>query len=268
MGVRMTLPTLELHEFDLVNKEERLIGCSLTGWQDAVELANLSEQDQINLLRRLRDVAREEADRYANELGINSPLLATTIKPSGTLSLLPTVSSGIHRNHSEYYIRRIRVNADDPLAHTVRELGYKWHPEVGQDMENLRTIVVEFPVKGVANNVKSNVSAVQQLKDYLMFMDHYVEHNTSITIHVREHEWDEVEQFVWDNWDKIVAVSFIPYDDSFYQLLPYEECTKEEYLALKRITPKFDPEVLAKYDQGEEFGIDDSECASGVCPIK
>jgi ribonucleoside-diphosphate reductase alpha chain/ribonucleoside-triphosphate reductase len=199
----------------------------------------------------------------------NSPLLVTTIKPEGTLSQLPTVSSGVHYSHSPYYIRRIRVNSDDPVVKVCEELGYPIKPEVGQDIETCKTKVVEFPVKAPEGITKYDVSAITQLENYKMFMEHYVDHNCSITVHVRSHEWELVEQWVWDNWDNIVAVSFLSLDDSFYDLLPYEDITQEEYELRKSKMPPFLPRLISKYELGLELEVaDDPSCASGACPIR
>lgn len=104
-----------------------------------------------------------------------------------------------------------------------------------------------------------------------MFQENWTQHNTSITIHVREHEWEEVESWVYENWDKVVSISFIPYTDSFYQLMPYEEITEEEYNeAIKRIKP-FDQSLLSKYEfrelDDDDLGIDDS-CSTGGCAVR
>ena len=117
------------------------------------------------------------------------------------------------------------------------------------------TKVVEFPVKAPAGIVKADVTAIQQLENYLMFMKHYVDHNCSITVHVRDNEWEEVEDWVWDHWDDIVALSFLSYDNSFYELLPYEEISQEEYEKRKAAMRPFNPSILTKYEY-EETDLD------------
>ena len=117
--------------------------------------------------------------------------------------------------------------------------------------------------------MKADVSAIEQLENYKMFMTHYVDHNCSITVHVRDNEWEEVEEWVWDNWDDIVALSFLSYDDNFYELLPYEEITVEEYEKRKKEMKPFNPSLLSKYEQEEsELDIGESECVNGVCPVR
>ncbi len=268
-GLRMTCRELEMHRWNLVQQRDRLLGCSLTGWQDMVNAVGLDREGQIALLEKLRAAAHEAAERMAVSLNLNAPLLVTTVKPEGTLSLLPTVSSGIHYSHSPYYIRRVRISASDPLCRVCEELGYPVYPEVGQDAETCRTKVVEFPVKAPAGRVKADVSAIEQLENYKMFMAHYVDHNCSITVHVRDSEWDAVEEWVWNNWDDVVALSFLSYDESFYDLMPYEAIDEAEYLRRKAAMRPFNPSLLSKYEQSEtQLDVGDAECASGVCPVR
>ena len=262
-GYRMTCVDLELHEWDLVQKEDRLLGCSLTGWQDMVNATNMSLQEQKETLIKLKDVAIEESKKYSSQLNMKEPLLVTTVKPEGTLSLLPGVSSGVHYSHSPFYIRRIRINSDDPLVKVCEELSYPVFDD------GINTKVIEFPVKSPKGKTKYDVSAIEQLEIYKMFQECYVQHNTSITIHVRENEWDGVEQWLWDNWDDVIGVSFLSLSDSFYHLMPYEAITEEEYnKRVKEMNP-FIPSLLSKYEKEEvELDIGNDGCSSGSCPVR
>ena len=268
-GYRMTCRKLELHRWNLVQQRDRLIGCSLTGWQDMVNATNMSREDQARLLDEMRAAAHQAARKIAERLGSKEPLLATTLKPEGTLSLLPTVSSGVHYSHAPYYIRRVRISASDPLCRVCEELGYPVLPEVGQDPDDPTTKVIEFPVKAPGGRVKADVSAIEQLENYKLFMTHYVDHNCSTTVHVRDNEWEEVEQWVWDNWDDVVALSFLSFDDSFYELLPYETIDEAEYERRKAAMRPFSPSLLSRYEQDEsELDLGLSDCANGACPIR
>lgn len=268
-GYRMACINFELYKWNKVNKEDMLIGCGLTGWQDMINATNISEEEEIEILKKLRQIAHNSANELADKLGRNKPKLYTTVKPSGTLSQLPTVSSGVHFSHSPYYIRRVRINANDPLVQVVKELEYPIYPEVGQTWENCDTVVVEFPVKSPKGKTKYDVSAIEQLEIYKKFMKYYVDHNTSITVHVRNDEWDAVEQWVWDNWDEVVAISFLSLDDNFYQLMPYEEITKEEYEKRNSSMKPFIPSLISKYEKEEvEIDIGNDGCSNGVCPIR
>lgn len=268
-GYRMTCTELEIPEWNAVQQRDKLLGCSLTGWQDLVNALSLDEAAQIELLADLRETARKAANAYAAELGQGEPLLVTTVKPEGTLSLLPVVSSGVHFSHAPYYIRRIRINSDDPLVKVCEELGYPVFPEVGQDKETCTTKVVEFPIKAPDGKFKGDVSALEQLEIYRMFMKHYVDHNCSITIHVRDDEWDAVEQWVWDNWDDTVALSFLSYEDNFYDLLPFEEIDEAEFKRRVAEMRPFIPSLISKYEREEtEYDIGNDGCEGGVCPVR
>ncbi|MEL7607410.1 MAG: ribonucleoside-triphosphate reductase, adenosylcobalamin-dependent [Sedimentibacter saalensis] len=266
---RMTCVELELSQWDRVQQRDKITGCSLTGWQDMVNAVGLDREQQAALLRKLRDAAKDESERYAGEIGEGAPILVTTIKPEGTLSQLPGVSSGVHYSHSPYFLRRVRINSHDPLVKVCEELGYPIYPEVGQEMKTCTTKVIEFPEKAPVGKTKYDVTAIEQLENYKLFMENYVDHNCSITVHVRDKEWDQVEQWVWDNWDDVVALSFLSLDDSFYQLMPYESITEEEYNnKLKEMKP-FIPSLLSTYEvQEEALDVGNEGCDSGICPIR
>lgn len=268
-GYRMTCTELEIPEWDAVQQRDKLLGCSLTGWQDMVNALNLKVEDQEKLLRDLKESARKAAKEYSEELGQKEPLLITTIKPEGTLSLLPVVSSGVHFSHSPYFIRRIRISSDDPLTKVCEELGYPVFPEVGQDSETCTTKVVEFPVKVPDGRTKDDVSALEQLEIYKRFMTHYVEHNCSITVHVKDAEWEGVEEWVWNNWEDTVALSFLSFEDNFYELLPFEAITEKEYHKRVKEMKPFIPSLISKYEREEVvYDIGNEGCDAGVCPVR
>jgi len=268
-GYRMTCVELELPMWDSTQNRDKLVGCSLTGWQDMVNAVGMTVDDQAMLLGELKVAANEAAEHYAEELGENAPILVTTVKPEGTLSQLPTVSSGVHYSHSPYYIRRVRINATDPLAKVAEELDWPVFPEVGQEWKTCSTKVVEFPVQAPEGRTKYDVSALEQLQNYKLFMDAYVEHNCSITVHVREHEWDLVEEWVYDHWGEVVALSFLSLDDNFYDLLPYESIEKDEYERRVEEMRPFIPNLISKYEKHEQqLDIGSDGCDTGVCPIR
>lgn len=270
-GYRMTCVELELHNWNKIQQRDKLVGCSLTGWQDMVNATNMIKEEEANVLSMLRETAREEVNSYAKEIGQNVPLLVTTVKPEGTLSQLPTVSSGVHYSHAPYYIRRIRISSDDPLAKVCEDLGYPVFPEIGQDEDTCDTKVVEFPVKAPEGKTKYDASAIEQLENYKLFMENYVDHNCSITVHVREHEWKMVEEWIWQNWDDVVALSFLALDDNFYQLLPYEAISEEEYNRRKSEMKPFISSLISKYEKQEtslNIGGNICECDNGACSIR
>jgi len=277
-GLRMTLVDMELENWDDNQKHDRLLGTSLTGWQDAVEKTaqrgSASKMGKLEL-KLLKETSRETADDYAKQLRIPSPLMATTVKPEGTLSQVANgVSNGMHFSHAPYYIRRIRINAADPLAKAMIDSGFTVHPEVGtpgethdEQMENARTYVIDFPKKSPATITKNDVSALEQLDIYFDIQKHYTEHNASNTISIKPDEWDDVCQRVYDQWNDFVAVSFLAHDGGSYALAPYEEISEQEYEKLIAELPTFDPKTLEKYETGEDFDLGDG-CESGACPTR
>jgi adenosylcobalamin-dependent ribonucleoside-triphosphate reductase len=270
VGLRTTCVTLELPQWDMKQKRDRLLGVGLSGIFDFMDMANLNEEEMRQILAECKRRAIVEANKYAKELGINEPLLVTTIKPSGSSSQLYGESAGAHRGMSKFFIRRVRIASNDPLVKVCEELGYKIEPEVGQDWDTCTTKVVEFYAKSKGKRFKRDVSAVEQLQNYIMLQEEFTAHNTSITVHIKEDEWEDAERFVYDNWDKMVAVSFIPLDDSFYQLLPYEEITEDEYLEKSKSVKRFDQSLLSKYefvDPEDDLGAD-SECSGSICAIR
>src|SRR5690625_2311959 len=282
-GLRMTLVELELPHWDAVQQRDRLLGTSLTGVKDAFALIDYTEQEEAELLEMLGEAAREEADRYAKELRVNAPLLVTTVKPEGTISQVAGgVSSGLHWSHSPYYIRRIRINASDPLAKAVIDMGWKVHAEVGTeglaDMESLakpeiiekaRTLVIDFPVASGADKTKDDVSVPEQFDTYFRFQRNYTEHNSSNTIHVRPDEWIDAESIVYENWDDFVGVSFLAHDGGSYMLAPYEAISKEEYERMSDGLTKLDSKVLEQYETGQDSDLGGMDgCEGGVCSVR
>lgn len=279
-GYRMTCLELELPHWNEVHHRDRLTGCSMTGWQDFIAKVNPKWVDAMGgkegVLKWLRKVVRRAGEGIASELKTPEPLLMTALKPEGSLSLVANgVSPGVHWQHSPYFIRRIRVNAQDPLALTAKKLGWQIHPEVGQEMETATTIVIDFPVKSPAKVTKADVPAVEQLKEYILFQKNYTDMNTSNTITVKPEEWVEVEEFVYEHWDDMLGVTFLELNSTYYPLMPYEECTKEEYEELASKMKEFDANILNEIEIqsrnfGQEFEIldDRAECVSGVCPIR
>jgi ribonucleoside-diphosphate reductase alpha chain/ribonucleoside-triphosphate reductase len=260
-GMRMTLAELEIPHWNAVQQRDRLLGTSLTGVKDA--FAETDDQVVRLYLDKLGSIARAEADRYAKELRVSAPLLVTTVKPEGTISQVAGgVSSGLHWSHSPYYIRRIRINAADPLAKAVIDLGWTVSPEVGtpgetydERMATARTYVIDFPVASGATRTKDDVSAAEQL-------DTYFESNT---ITVRPDEWDTAEEIVYSRWDEFTAVSFLALDGGSYELAPYEAITREKYDELSAAMRPFDMALL----QTGESDLDGMDgCEGGACPIR
>lgn len=271
LTMRMTNVTVSLPKWDYVQKRDRLLGDSLTGLMDALDLVGLEFDDPqaIQIFKTMKAEAREEANAYAFEMRVPAPLLVTTIKPEGTLSQLPTVSSGLHRSYAPYFIRRVRYSAMDPACQALQKLGVPNEPDQGK----AERIVFSFPIKTDAKISANEEPARRQFERYLTMMEHYVDHNASCTLTIGEGEWEEMEKLVFDNFDKVVACAFLPkYTDAFPQM-PYEEITKEQYDRLAAEFPNLDslPDLVNQIETGEfesELEEDPMCAANGSCPIR
>ena len=270
---RLTEPELELEGWSEIHHRDRLIGCSITGWQDAVA-DNITKLEQGVLLTLMKTWIKDAANEYADENNRPRPVLYTTVQPDGTGGLISGCSAGIHYNHSPYYFRRVRISTNSPLYQAVKYLdGWQIDNEVGQD-DNGNTKVITFPCKSNSRITKYNVSAIEQLEQYKMMQTHYVDHNTSITVTVKDDEWDAVTDWLDKNWDCVVGISFLSLNQNYYPLMPYEECTEKQYLELKSKMAPFDQELVNKYEfelqtVGKDFEIDESgECEDGHCPVR
>lgn len=270
---RLTEPDLELEGWSEIHHRDRLIGCSITGWQDAVS-DNMTKFEQEALLTLMKTWIKDAANEYADENNRPRPVLYTTVQPDGTGGLISGCSAGIHYNHSPYYFRRVRISTNSPLYQAIKYLdGWQIDNEVGQD-DNGNTKVITFPCKSNSRITKYNVSAIEQLEQYKMMQTHYVDHNTSITVTVKDDEWDTVTDWLDKNWDCVVGISFLSLNQDYYPLMPYEECTEKQYLELKSKMVPFDQELVNKYEfelqtVGKDFEIDESgECEDGHCPVR
>ena len=245
-------------------EEERLLGVSLTGIMDHPILSNVNEKAK-NWLNILREHAIQVNKKWAESLGINASAAITTVKPSGTVSQLVDSSSGIHPRLSRYYIRTVRNDKKDPLSDFLIEQGVPHETDLFKETN----WVFSFPMKSPDHcRIASEMTAIEQLEHYLMFNVYWTEHNPSITVYVREHEWLEVASWVYNHFDDINGVSFLPYSDSIYQQAPYQPITEEQYKELIRVFPVVD---FAKYNVNEHEdntkGVQSLACVSGVCEI-
>lgn len=289
-GMRMTLVTLELPEWDVKQKRDRLIGTSLTGIKDALDKLGYTKEQEMELMHELGEVIRKESARYAKEIRIPTPLLATTIKPEGSLSQLAGgISQGLHLSHSPYFIRRIRINSHDPMAEVIKKTNWTINPEVGtpgatyeEKMANARSFVIDFPVASSAQKTKYQTTIEEQLDTYFNYQKVYADHNCSNTISVKDDEWVKLPQIIYDHWDEYLGITFIPLDGGHYELAPYEECSQATYQQMKTTMMPFDFKQLTTLDQALHVDDDDSEesvtimadetlksdCAGGICPVR
>ena len=249
-------------EWKANTSEERLLGVSLTGIMDA----EITAKPDPKLLEELRDYARRTNHKYADKLDIPRSASITCVKPSGTVSQLVNSASGIHARHNHYYIRTIRMDNKDSITQFLVNQGVQVEPE---EAHPTTTSVFSFPMKAPEGAITRNdMTAIEQLENWLIYQRHWCEHKPSVTISVKDNEWLEVGAWVWKYFDEISGISFLPYSDHSYVQAPYQDCTKEEYEALKKTTPQnIDWSTFLEEDDNTE-GAQTLACsASSGCEI-
>jgi ribonucleoside-diphosphate reductase alpha chain len=246
-------------------EEEALLGVSMTGICDNTLLNNPDDVELPARLEKLRDLAVSTNAFYADAIGINQSVAVTAVKPEGTVSQLCSTASGIHPQHSKYYIRRVRADNKDPLTQFMIQAGFVAEPCV---MKPESTTVFSFPVAVAEGGLlREDLSAIQHLKLWLIFQRHYCEHKPSVTISVLENEWMDVGAWTFKHFDEVTGVSFLPMDGGTYKQAPYEECDEETYNRLKLLVPTtVDWENFKEYDDNVE-GAQMLSCTAGGCEI-
>jgi len=249
-------------------EEERLLGVSLTGVMDHAlmngKVGIVKLKSTLEMLRAAAVVSNEE---LASDIGIPPSAAVTCVKPSGTVSQLVDSASGVHARHSKYYIRTVRGDNKDPLTQLMKDYGFPNEPDV---MKPDSTTVFSFPQKSPEDAVTRNdMSAIEQLKMWMIYQEHWCEHKPSVTISVKEDEWMDVGAYVYANFDKISGISFLPHSDHVYRQAPYQDCTESEYEKLVSYMPK---EInwldLSKYEQEDNTkGSQTLACAADGCEI-
>ncbi len=244
-------------------EEERLLGVSLTGQWDCPAVRN------PETLAKLRAHSVEVNKTYAKKFGVNQSTCITCVKPSGTVSQLVDAASGMHPRHAPYYIRRIRISATDKLFNMLRDQKFPYHPEVGQDEGSANTYVLEFPVKAPEGaNFRNDFTALEQLAHWKMIKENFTEHNPSVTISVGDSEWIEVAHWLYQNWEMLGGLSFLPRSEHVYQLAPYEDITEARYHELVAKTPDIDfSQIISYEDEDMTSGAKELACVGGVCEV-
>ena len=249
-------------------EEERLLGVSLTG-QFGHRL--LSGQMGLEELSRTLDILRKTAietnEKYAKRLGISVSTAITTCKPSGTVSQLTATSSGMHPWHNDYYFRTVRADNKDPMTQFLKDVGIPHEPDV---MAPESTTVFTFPQAAPKGAVTRNdLTAVQHLEVWKIYKQHWTEHNPSVTINVKEHEWIEVANWVYENWDYIGGISFLPYDTGTYKQAPYQDISETDFRQWESEMPKeIDWSWLSDYEtEDTTTGSQSLACTAGNCEV-
>ena len=249
--------------------EERLLGVSLTGIMDnKLTDCNADRNKLSGMLHRLNSRAREVNLKWSRELGINPSAAITCVKPSGTVSQLCNTSSGIHARHNRNYIRTVRIDKKDPL--------YRFMLDKGFSIEDCAfkpdsTAIISFPISSPENAViRDDVGAIKALEHWLVYQRAWCDHKPSVTITVRDNEWLDVGAWVYEHFDEMSGVSFLPHSDHTYQQAPYQDITKDEYAKWidNHPTPDFSWTELAAYEVGDNtVAMQTLACTAGVCEL-
>jgi ribonucleoside-triphosphate reductase (thioredoxin) len=247
-------------------EEERLLGVSLTGIYGN-KITSTAGKALEQLLTDMRLESVRVNDHEAKKLNINPSVSITCVKPSGTVSQLVGVSSGIHPWYSEYYIRSVRGSNNDPLTQFLKDSGVPNEPDV---MKPDETTVFYFPQKAPKNAIiTKDLTAIDHLEMWKIYRTYWTEHNPSVTINVHENEWLRVGAWVFDNFDSIGGVSFLPASEHTYKQAPYQEISKDEYEEwVKKSPSNIQWEMLSIYEKEDgTTGTQELSCVAGVCEI-
>ena len=247
-------------------EEERLLGVSLNGIMDNKTMNGSEGEDKLKeWLIELRECAIKVNMEWAEKLGIPAAKATTCIKPEGTTSQLCDTASGIHPRHSPYYIRTVRADKKDPVAQMMSEMGFPVEPDA---MKPETGLVFSFPIKSPEGSVfRDDRTAIEQLELWKIYQEFYCEHKPSITVYVKEHEWLRVASWVYDNFDMISGIAFLPHAGNDTPQAPYQECSVDENQKLVDLMPTninwVDLKSYEKEDTTE--GVQELACTGTSC---
>lgn len=248
--------------------EERLLGVSLTGQMDHPVLNGREGADQLKYwLQVMKQEAIDVNAEVADAMGIPRSTAITTGKPSGTVSQLTDSASGGHKRYRKFYIRTVRGDNKDPITRMMKDLGIPNEPDVTKpDTTTVFTFYVKSPDSALT---QEDSTAIEDLDVWLAYKQHWTEHNPSVTINVREHEWIEVVNWVKQNWEWVGGISFLPYSDHTYRQAPYQEITEADYyMGIADFPQEIDWTMLSAYElEDTTTGTQALACSSSSCEI-
>ena len=244
-------------------EEEALFGLSFTGIYDH-EVMSTPGPRLHRWLRELKEVAIETNKEWAKRLGINPSAAITCVKPSGTVSQLVDCASGIHSRHAPYYIRRVRGDDKDPLSRFLAAQGVPTEP----DAVTSGTVVHSFPIRAPQGTPTSEeVGALAQLELWKEYQDHWCEHKPSITVSYTNKDFLGCAQWLWENFDEVSGVSFLPKSEHSYQQAPYEAVDKATYDKMVKAMPELDWTEFREGDEDTTKGSQTLACVGTTCEL-
>ncbi len=246
-------------------EEERLLGVSLTGIMDCIELNTID--GLAPRLEVLKKHAVETNKVLSKKLGIPQSTAITCVKPSGTVSQLVDSASGIHARHNPYYIRTVRGDNKDPLTEFMKVSGIPNEPDY---LKPEHQTVFSFPMMAPKGSVcRTDMTAIQQLEIWKCYAQHWCEHKPSVTISVKEEEWVPVGAWCWENFEHVSGISFLPFSDHTYQQAPYQDIDEKTYKKLAKNMPtNIDWNKLQDFEKEDNTkGSQELACTAGVCEL-
>ena len=246
-------------------EEERLLGVSLTGIMDSVELNTID--GLAPRLEVLKQHAIDTNKELAKKLGIPQSTAITCVKPSGTVSQLVDSASGIHARHNPYYIRTVRGDNKDPLTEFMKASGIPNEPDY---LKPEHQTVFSFPMMAPKGSVcRKDMTAIEQLEIWKVYAKHWCEHKPSVTISVKENEWIPVGAWCWENFEHVSGISFLPFSDHTYQQAPYQDIDEKTYKKLAKAMPTdIDWNKLQEFEKEDNTkGSQELACTAGVCEL-
>ena len=248
-------------------EEERLLGVSMTGIFDN-NLTNGGDgpEELQKLLGVLKFVSHKTNEEWANYIGINPSVSITCIKPEGTTSCVAGTASGLHPRFSKFYIRRIRMAKNSPMARFMMDSGV---PSEDCVMKAEQTTIFSFPIKADFGVTESQINALGHLNLWLAYQLWYCDHKPSITVNYSDSDFLAIGDWVWKHWEAISGISFLPKDNHVYQQAPFEMITEEQYNIMQSTMPtSVDFSLLSQYEL--EDGTTNARalaCTAGGCEV-
>lgn len=244
---------------DRVVKKNRRLGIGITGCLQ-------SELFEETLLDKVYRSIREEDKKYSAQLGVNESIRLTTVKPSGSISLLADVTPGIHPAYSKYYIRRVRIAASDPLIPMLKEAGHHIEPVVRFDGSfDHDTLVVEFPctTPDGTPTADENWDTWKQLEVLKKAQKYWSDNSVSVTVYYKREEIPQIKDWIRDNLSELKTVSFLCHSEHGFKQAPYEAISQETYEKMMRSLKPINLNGVANAPD-----VELEECAGGICPVK
>ena len=249
-------------------REERLLGVSFTGVFDNKLMSGQNGYPKLRYaLKKLKEVAEETNLIWADSLGISPSKAITCCKPSGTTSCVAGTSSGMHPRYSEYYIRRVRVDTKDPICQFMIDQEIPHEPCSARPDA---TLVFSFPMKSPEGSItQENLDPIDHLELWLEYQKNWCDHKPSITVSYTDENFLKVGQWVWENWDYVSGISFLPYSDHVYEQAPFEPISPRDYNLLRMAMPEeIDWSKLSEYEtENTTIQTQTLACTGGSCEV-